>query len=893
MKHIYQQTIDELFSHFQTGSQGLSAKQARILLSKYGLNSISSKPPRSLFLTFLSQFTSPLIYILVIAAALIFFLAGDRLDAFVIIGILLFNAIIGTIQESRTQKILASLAQFITQETVVIRNNARTIVATKDLVPGDSIIVQAGQRVPADARVLEAHNLIVDESMLTGESTPVHKYNQVLLKDLPLAEHTNMLYSGTYVISGWGTALVVATGLHSQIGKIQQMAQEVHTDVPLEKEMRQLAWVIIYFIVGMCAFLFGIGFLAGEPIKELLVMLTALFICVIPEGLPVVLTLVLVNGVYRMAKQKVLVKNMQAVEGLGHATVMVIDKTGTLTRNEMIASHLFADNKTYTISGKGYYAEGEIFLDAKPIEIAKKSDLHMLGQALYLLNTTTVTSISERGTFDIKGDPTEAALFVLAQKMGINAAHTEQFYKIYEVPFDSQGGYHALFVSHGNQGIGFIGAAPEIVFAHVQKNAAARHALDAFLQKGLRVIAIAKNSFALDMVPATAQEKRIFFERLALDNLELLGICGIEDCVRPEAAETISKARKAGLAVIMATGDHQRTALAIAKQVGIYREGDEAIDGPELEKLTDAQLQAMIMHITVFSRVSPEQKLRIIKALHSNNQIVAMTGDGINDAPSLLAADIGIGMGGIGTEVAKEASDIILLDDSVVNILHAIEQGRHTIYTLRRVILYFFSTNCAEILIILFAFVAGLLYPGMHLAFPLTAAQILWLNLVTDGFLDSALALEKKEKGLLFEQKWLQRGNIKLVDGSIIIKTIFGAIVMAAGSLVVFILYNGVNLNLARTMTLVTLVMFQWFNAWNCRSETKSIFSLGFCSNKWLVGATAIVFCLQLLLLQVPFLQAIFATRPLTIYQWLFIAALSSSIIWLEELRKWCVRHYN
>ena len=582
---------------------------------------------------------------------------------------------------------------------------------------------------------------------------------------------------------------------------------------------------------------------------------------------------------------------MQAVEGLGHAHVIVIDKTGTLTRNEMIVSNVFADNKEWMISGKGYYIEGSVLYQGKESEIDSQSNMHMLAQALNLLNTATITFVTERGTFDIKGDPTEAALFIFSQKAGINTeAINQEYKKLYEIPFDSKRKYHAAFYNHHGVGVACVAGSPEIILAHIKSDPSIESALQNFLQNGLRVIAVGMKKFDPAQIPDEIKERERYFEQLVSHDLLFLGLCGIEDSIRPEAVHTINKARKAGFQIIMATGDHQRTALAIAKQVGIYKEGDDAIDGPEFDRLSDEQLKDVVINTTVFSRVAPEQKLRIIQALHAHGLTVAMTGDGINDAPSLVAADIGIGMGGIGTEVAKEAADIILLDDSVVNIIHAIEEGRHTLYALRRVVLYFFSTNLAEILIILFAFVLSLIFPSMHLLFPLTAAQILWLNLVTDGFLDSALAMEKKEKGLLFDQKWMRKAHIRLVDGQLLWKMAFAAIPMALGSLFVFLLFKEVNLGLARTMALVTLGMFQWFNAWNCRSDTKSIFQLGLFTNKWLVLATGVVFILQLMLLHVPFLQKIFATQPLNVYQWIFIAIISSSIIVLEEMRKWIVR---
>lgn len=899
MKPVFQKEITEVVDSLHTDAQkGLSAQTAQSLLKKFGYNELPEQPQPSWIWVFVSQFASPLIYILVLAATLIYFVADDKIDAFIIGAILLFNALIGTFQEGRTRKILISLKRFIVQECVVIRGGKKIVLPSSELVPGDIIIVQEGQRVPADARILESHNLKIDEGMLTGESKPVLKTNQALSSPRALADRINMCFSGTYVLAGWGRAVVTETGTNTEIGKIHRSVQEIQTDVPLAREMSRLSWAILYFILIVCGLLFVGGLLAGQPIKGLTVMLIALFICVIPEGLPVVLTLVLVSGVYRMAKQRVLIKNMQAVEGLGHANVIVIDKTGTLTRNEMIVSHVFSDGKIWTVSGKGYYPEGSLFLNNKPAHLDNSSDLFTMAQALSLLNTATITLIGQQGTFDIKGDPTEAALFVFSKKMGIDQEHIEQeFQKVYEIPFEAKHKYHAGFFIHKNHGIAFITGSPEFIAATSKPSVDAQKALAEFLSLGLRVIAVGVRTFDPSRMPPQSnndQERHSFFQELAENELQLLGFCGLEDSIRSEAAATISKARKAGFQIIMATGDHQRTALSIAKQVGIYKEGDDAIDGPELDSLSDDQLKQMIIHTTVFSRVSPDQKLRIITALHAHGLTVAMTGDGINDAPSLVAADIGIGMGGIGTEVAKQASDIILLDDSVVNIIHAIEEGRHTIYTLRRVISYFFSTNLAEILIILFAFVLALLHPAWHLVFPLTAAQILWLNLVTDGFLDSALALEKKEKGLLYEQKWLSGKRVQLIDFAMLARILYCAIPMAIGALFMFVIYSPYNLLLARTMTLVTLGMFQWFNAWNCRSDTQSIFSLGFWTNKWLLAASALVLGLQLLLLHIPFLQRIFATQPLNIYQWAFVVLVSSSIIWLEEVRKWIVRtRYN
>ncbi|CAN5213000.1 cation-transporting P-type ATPase [soil metagenome] len=888
MKHSYQQDVAFLIQHFSTNTQsGLSEKQARELLKKYGPNALPEQPQPSIFWVFLTQFSSPLIYILLLAAVLIFIFGDNHLDAFIIMGILLFNSIIGTIQEGRTHKILAGLKKFLVQDAVVVRDGKKRVVESKYLVPGDIIIVQDGQLIPADMRIIESHELRMNEAMLTGESEAVVKNAHLLAKPAPIADQTNMLFSGTFIVAGWARAIIVATGSDTELGKIHRTVEHSQTEMPLAKQMRKLSWFIIWFVICICLLLLGIGIVTGYPAKELIVLLTALFICVIPEGLPVVVTLVLVSGVYRMAKQKVLVKNMQAVEGLGHANVIVIDKTGTLTRNEMIVTRVHADNKNYTVSGKGYIAQGSLFHDGQ--QANPEYSLEQMATGLMLLNTATITFVEQRNSFEVKGDPTQAALYVLAKKLEVSdeADLDKEYKKIFEIPFESTHKYHASFYEYKGKGIGFVAGTPEVIFKMVSQSDAVAAVLNSFLHDGLRVIAVAQCDFNLSDTPPDAPKN--YFEYLLLRDTKFLGLCGIEDAIRPETAHTISRARKAGFQIVMATGDHQRTAIAIAKQVGIYQEGDEAIDGPELEKLSDAQLQEIITHATVFSRVSPEQKLRIIKAFHARGLLVAMTGDGINDAPSLVAADIGIAMGGIGTEVAKEASDLILLDDSVKNIISAIEEGRHTIYALRRVILYFFSTNLAEILIILFAFIASLSFPQVKLAFPLTAAQILWLNLVTDGFLDSALALEKKEKGLLFDQKWFGKQNY-IIDTRLIWHMLCSAVPMARGSLFVCLLASPVDLPLARTMTLLTLGMFQWFNAWNCRSETLSIFQLGWWTNKWLILATILVISLQVLLLYVPFLQSLFSTVPLNGYQWFFAALVSSTILWIEEARKLVMR---
>ncbi len=866
-------------------TRGLSQKDAHQRLIRDGLNCLPEGRQVGWVSIFISQFQHPLIYILLAAAIIIFFVGEQKLDAFIISGILFFNAIIGTIQEGRTSNVVAGLRRFFTAKSVVIRDGKHEIVDDKNLVVGDIIVLKEGERVPADARIFYQERLQVDESILTGESQSVGKTEQMLMGDLSVADQKNMVFKGTYITAGYGKAVVVAVGLATEIGKLHKSIVEINTDIPLKRELARLSYVILLFILGMCILLLIIGLVSGRNFKELMVMLTALFICVVPEGLPVVLTLVLVTGAYRMARQHVLIRNLQGVEALGRTDVIVIDKTGTLTRNEMIVTKVYTPTSVYDVSGEGYFVTGEI----KGTVLPKADDqLQKMGMMCSLLNSAEISYSQKLNLFEIKGDPTEAALYVFSQKLGYQQEiMLVQYKKQYEIPFDSAFKYHASFFTHDGSNEVYVVGAPETIFSHSSLVPdVMKQSLAAMLKDGLRVVALAYKPYDASLFTGEdAEGAQLDACRQEVEKgLVLVGLCGIQDSIRPEVAVIISQARDAGLKVVMATGDHQDTALYVAKQVDIYRPGDKVIDGKELAGMSDDELHACIDLVTVFARVSPQDKVRIVDALHAKKYIVAMTGDGINDVPSLLAADLGIAMGKIGTEVTKQAADIVLLDDSFVNIIHAITQGRHIFYTLRRIVLYFFATNMGEILIVLFALFT-------HLPLPLTAAQILWLNLVTDGFLDVGLSMEPQEKDLL-QAIWLKK-KLRLVDTTMLLKMMYLAMPMAIVSLIVFsYTYNGnpASLAYARTMTLITMAMFQWFNAWNCRSDGKSLYEIGFFSNRWLIVATVFVLSLQFALVYMPFMQFIFKTVPLSARDWAFIMVTSAPIVIMEEIRKWIVR---
>jgi len=880
----YQRSKEQVIIDFKTNNTtGLTKEQVASNKGKYGLNKLPEKRRDSWFKVFFRQFQSPLIYILLIAAAIIFFVGHDRLDAFIISGVLFFNAIIGTIQEGRARNILESLKRFIKAESVVIRDGQKFFISNVDLVPGDLVLLLEGERVPADVRIIESNDLKIDEAVLTGESKPVQKVSGAIENIALVPDQKNMAFKGTYILSGSGKAIVVSTGSKTQIGKIHKATEVVETEMPLRRELSNLSRWIIIFILVLCVVIFVIGFATGKPIRELLVMLTALFICVIPEGLPVVLTLVLVMGAYRMAKRNVLVKRMQAVEALGQTNIILIDKTGTLTRNELMVSKIVSGDKIFTVSGLGYFSKGDILLNGRVIDPTHYEGLEAIGRAGCFLNRAEVSHIPKQNVFDIKGDPTEASMFVMGQKLGICRDGLDASYKkIYEIPFSSFLKYHAAFYQKDGKGIVFISGAPESVMRkanNVKDDDEKR--LQELLFEGLRVVAVAIKEFDLDKASKKGEERKAYFEKMVASGLTYVGLCGISDTIRPEVSQLIKNASQAGLSVMMVTGDHKETALYVAKKVGIFKEGDLVVDGQQLSQMSDKELHGKLYKIKVYARVAPAQKLRIAQAFKKYGNIVAMTGDGINDAPSLVAADLGIAMGGIGTEVAKQASDLVLLDDSFASIMFAVEYGRYIFFTLRRVVLYFFATNMGEVLVVLFAI-------ALKMPLPISAAQILWLNLITDGFLDTALAMEKPEKDLLSKSPPF-RGR-RLVDKDLIAKMMYMALPMGIVSTWIFSLYYRQDIAHARSMTLVTMAMFQWFNAWNCRSETKSVFQLGFFSNRWLLLAIVIVLGLQFFVLHNPIMQRIFGTKPITASQWGLIFLVSSSIFFLEEIRKWVAR---
>ncbi len=894
--------ISEIFDVLHSREYGLTTEEATQRFNEYGPNKLPEGKVDSIPVIFLRQFQSPLIYIL-FAASLIIFAMGETINGSMILAVLLFNASVGTIQEGKAQNTLRTLKKFVETKATVLREGAERIIPDSEVVSGDIIILQEGEKVPADARIIAATNLKIDEATLTGESKPVHKMVDTLERDdLPTAEQKNMIFKGTHILTGHGRAIVVVTGIETIIGKISKEIVAIDTEIPLKTNIRYLSRLIIIFVASISTVLFLLGIVSGKSVKEMFLTVVSFSVSMIPEGLPIVMTLVLATGVWRMSKRNVLVKKLQAVEALGQAQIIAVDKTGTITKNEMVIQKVYLlarkagmDGKFFTVGGVGYEPKGEIRLDGSVIDPVQYPELLFAGKIAALCANARVMFSEEENVWRVAGDPTEAAMLVLAEKLGFLKDDVERESTLVgEIPFEYKLKYHATLHMRDSQKFLTVVGAPEVILglshnvwragkSHHLSNEEKQELKSVFLslsQDGLRVVALAvdfgepRGQWKTHDAPEILAPEKI-------TALTFVGFFGMKDALRSEVADAMHKATSAGIRVVMITGDHQVTAQAIAKEAGIYQDGDTILTGQDIDALLDNELSEKLAKTSIFARVTPEHKLRIIKAYQARGEIVAMTGDGVNDAPSLVAADIGVAMGRSGTEVAKEASDIVLLDDNFGSIVSAVEEGRSIYKTIKKVILYLFSTNWGEALTIIGALLLG--YP-----LPLLPAQIIWLNLVTDGFLDVALAMEPKEKGAL-------RGNFErpkkwIVDWLMTQRMFCMAVPMAIGTLFLFKGYFHTDLTKALTISLTTLAMFQWFNAWNCRSESKSIFQMNPFSNPFLIGATFLVIFLQLFVVYTPFMQKFLHTTPLEFSAWLMIIPIAGSIILVEEIRKFFYR---
>ena len=868
--------IEEL----RSSERGLSNNEAAARLAQYGPNKLQEEKVDGLFIIFLHQFQSPLIYILV-AASIVVFAIGEMIDGSIIVAILVFNAVVGTIQEGRAQNTLLALKKFIETKATVLREDKEIIIPDTELVPGDILILQEGEKIPADARVIVSHNLKVDEAALTGESEPVHKISEPETAIETAGQYKNITYKGTNIVAGNGQAIVIATGAQTVIGAIASKIALVNTEIPLKANIRYLSRLIIIIVSIVSVIIFVLGIAVGKPIKEMFMTIVSLSVSIVPEGLPIVVTLILAMGVWRMSKRNALVKKLQAVEALGQASIIAVDKTGTITKNELVIQKVYVGEKMFDVGGVGYEPSGNICLNGHDIDAANHPELLLAGKIGAFCANARVMYGEEDKRFKVTGDPTEAAMLVLSQKLGFHKEDLERESGVLgEIPFDYRLKYHAMLHSVDDKNFLTAVGAPEIIL-ELSKTIWAdgkpkeltfeeRKRLESIFckmsQEGLRIIAFAINPDANE----TLDQENV-------QGLTFVGFYGMRDATRPEAASAIKKATEAGVRVVMITGDHKITAEAIAKEIGIWHENDEALTGLEIDKMSDAELSEKLKTVAVFARVNPEHKMRIIDAYRTRGEVVAMTGDGVNDAPSLVAADLGVAMGNIGTEVAKEASDIILLDDNLESIVSAIEEGRSIYKTIKKVILYLFAGSWSQV----FAIIGSLF---MSLPLPLLPVQIIWLNFVTDGFLDVSLAMEPKENHLLKGKFEKQKKH--LIDKLMFKRIILMSVPLAIGTLILFSLYYETNIIKAWTIALTTLAVGHWFNAWNCRSEIKSIFQINPFSNKFLVGTTITIIIFQMLAIYTPTMNTFLKTAPLNLSDWVLIVPIAATIVLVEEIRK-------
>jgi len=827
---------------------------------------------------FLRQFRSPLIYILFIAAALAAGM-GHWGDASVILAVVLVNALIGSYQEGRAERSMAALRRLSALQVRVLRDGHEQAIPARDLVPGDILLLAAGDAVGADARLIEEAQLQVAEAALTGESVPVSKCVAALPDATGLADRRNMVFSGTYITAGRARAVVTATGTHTEVGGIARLtegAQEPKT--PLELRITQFGRYLVAGALLLFVVVVALGLLRGLPLADVVMVAISQMVSMVPEGLPVAMTIALAVGMQRMAARGAIIRRLSAVETLGSTTVICSDKTGTLTRNEMTVSTLWLPGgRTIHVSGVGYAPHGALTEGGAAID-PQDSAIAALLRAVVLCNDAElVPPGGEVSHWTVLGDPTEAALLVAAGKAGIDVrALRQRSPREAELPFDSD--TKMMATRHGCQE--FIKGAPEAVLRLCVGDGqaaldAARNAAEGMAGQALRVLAVA--TVADDLLAAAGG-----FDALA-GRASLLGLIGQIDPPREEVKVAVAECREAGIRPIMVTGDHKLTGLAIARELGIARDGDRAVDGAELERMNEAELREGLDRIAVFARVHPAQKLRIVEALQARGDVVAMTGDGVNDAPALARADVGVAMGITGTEVAKSAAKIVITDDNFATIVGAVEQGRVVYANLKKVILFLFVTSMDEVLVLLLALLLGY-------RLPLEAVQILWINIITESTLTVNLVMDPPD-GDEMRRPPVPR-NDQLLDGEMLrrVALLVPMAVIATFGWFVWRQAGGLPYEMVRTETFTVLAVCQWFNVLNCESATRSALKFGIFRNRWLLGGLTLSIVLQGAVLYWPPLNELFHTVPIPPADLLPIVAVASLVLWAEEARKLVVR---
>ncbi len=901
--------------------RGLSRAEARARLDRFGANVLTAKKPVPAWRKVLAQFQDTLVILLLVATAIsatLWFVEQEAAwpyEAIAILAVVLLNAVMGYVQQARAEKAVGALKQMSAAHATVLRDGEREDVAAADLVPGDIVVIEEGDTIPADSRVLHSTALHTAEAALTGESLPVAKDTAPLPSEALLGDRHNMVFSGTSATYGRGKAVVTATGMQTEMGRIAGMLEQApEQTTPLQQELdrlgKRLGIVVIAIAVVMIVTIVIVEEIRGlAALFDVLILGVALAVAAVPEGLPAVVTAVLALGVQRMARRNAIVRHLAAVETLGSASVIASDKTGTLTKNEMTVRALITASGRVDFEGVGYSPVGAVRrADGVEIDGPLRSEVN---RALAAADRANNAVLQQReGHWTVQGDPTEAALIVAARKAGLEAEVLDaRFERVGEVPFSSERKLMSTVHTDAKRGellLAFTKGAPDVLLARCtheqageerrpltpERIAAIRAANEGLAKEALRTLGVAlrllpKDTFTNDAIDEELEHELVF-----------LGLIGMIDPPRAEAAEAVQRAKAAGIRPLMITGDHPVTAAAIAAELGIAA-GGRALTGAEIGNMSDAALEEAVEKTSVYARVNPDQKLRIVTALQRRGSIVAMTGDGVNDAPALRTADIGVAMGITGTDVSKEAADIVLADDNFASIVAAVEEGRAIFANIRKFLRYLLSSNIGEVLTMFFgvvlADVIGLVPAEVGaVAMPLLATQILWVNLVTDG--PPALALGVDPHDIDVMQHRPRPHGEGVVTRAMWTSVVFVGVTMATGTLIVLdaslpggLIEGTGDIRYAQTMAFTTIVFFSLFTVFNARSEERSAFA-GLFSNAWLWGAVSLSLLLQTAVVHVPFLQQAFATAALSARDWLTCAAVGSSVLWMVEGKKLLAR---
>jgi magnesium-transporting ATPase (P-type) len=876
-------SADAAIAALGTGRRGLSVEEAAARLATHGPNSLPEPPRRHPILRFLSQFNNTLIYFL-LAAAVAALILGHTIDAGVILAVVTINAIVGYIQEGKAERALSAIRKMISPHANVLRGGRRMSIPVAEVVPGDVAIIEAGDRVPADLRLIRARGLLIDEAMLTGESVASEKEDAPVAAEAPLGDRLCMAFSGTLVAAGQGTGVVVATGPHTEIGRINTLIAGVEQlTTPLLRQInlfgRRFTWVAISAAVLLFAFA---TLVRSYDWEEALIAVVALAVSAVPEGLPAVITITLAIGVQRMAARNAVIRRLPAVETLGATSVICSDKTGTLTRNEMTARRVVTADHTLFASGSGYAPEGVLEAEVSDEDVAALEAAAPLIRCGLLCNDAHLRHAD--GQWIVDGDPLEGALVALAMKAGLNPEHVRsEWPRSDEIPFDAR---HRFMASrHESRADGhviFVKGAPEPLIAMCAEQATVL---------GLRPI---DRAYWTDQIAEAASSgervlgfavkaqadggKRLDFADLE-DGMVFLGIVGFIDPPRDEVVEAIAECRSAGIAVKMITGDHAVTAASIARQLGLDN-GVDVVTGADLDKTPDESLVAVVQEAEVFARTNPEHKLRIVRALQSTGAVVAMTGDGVNDAPALKQADVGVAMGRKGTEAAKEASEMVLLDDNFVSIVAAVREGRTVYDNIRKVISWTLPTNGGEVVTVVAAILVGF-------TTPMTAVQILWINLITSVTLGLALAFEPPEPGVM--RRSPRAAHAPLLSRFLVWRVLFVSALFGAGVLAIFFyaLGRGLDLSTARTMVVNAIVVFEIFYLFNVRYLHATSFTWrGALGTPAVIIALAVVIFAQFVFTYAPIMQGLFDTRPVAIVDGVIIVAAGVILMLILEAEK-------